>query len=320
VTSETRWGLTLPFAGLPLREHAPFFRLAEELGYDDLWTGDTAGPDGFTPLVLAAAHTERIRLATGIVNPYTRGRAALAQQAAALADASNGRFVLGLGASSNVIVERWNGIPFDKPLSKMRETLEFLRPVLAGERGAGGFKLESPPAEPIPIVLAALRGKMLDLAASQADGAFTNFLPLSGLPRIVDSVRAGETAAGRAPGSVELACRFFCVPGTAEEGLATAKFLFAAYATVPVYTEFFRWLGWGEQLDPMIEAWQGGDRARALELAPVDLVRDVFIFGGYDEQRARLREFTAGGITTAILTPMCGPDRLEEVMRGLAPT
>lgn len=320
MTTEPRWGLTLPFAGLALRDHAPYFRLAEELGYDDLWTGDTAGPDGFTPLVLAAAHTERIRLATGIVNPYTRGRAVLAQQAAALADASSGRFVLGLGASSNVIVERWNGIPFEKPLTKMRETLEFLRPVLAGERGAGGFKLESPPAEPVPIVLAALRGKMLELAASQADGAFTNFLPLSGLPRIVESVRSGEAAAGREPGSVELACRFFCVPGPADEGLATAKFLFAAYATVPVYTEFFRWLGWGEQLDPMIEAWNGGDRARALELTPEGLVRDVFIFGSYDEQRARLREFTAGGITTAILTPMCGPDRLEEVMRGLAPS
>jgi hypothetical protein len=69
----------------------------------------------------------------------------------------------------------------------------------------------------------------------------------------------------------------------------------------------------------MVAAWHEGDRARALELAPEDLVRDVFIFGSYDEQRARLREFTAGGITTAILTPMCGPDRLEEMIRGLAP-
>ena len=141
--TDPRWGLTLPFAGVPLADHGPHFRLAEELGYDDLWTGETAGADGFTPLALAAAQTERIRLATGIVNPYTRGRAILAQQVAALADASGGRFVLGLGASSNVIVERWNGIPFEKPLSKIRETVEYLRPVLAGERGAGGFRLRS---------------------------------------------------------------------------------------------------------------------------------------------------------------------------------
>lgn len=315
----TRWGLTLPFAGVPLAGHAPYFRLAEELGYDDLWTGETAGPDGFTPLALAAAHTERIRLATGIVNPYTRGRALLAQQAAALADASGGRFVLGLGASSNVIVERWNGIPFERPLSKIRETVEGLRPVLAGERGEGGFKLESPPSEPVPIVIAALRGKMLRLAAEIGDGAFTNFLPLSGLPRVAEGVREGEAAAGKEPGSTELACRFFCIPQPAAEGLQTAKFLFAGYATVPVYSEFFRWLGWGGQIDPMIAAWQEGDRTRALELVPEELVREIFVFGSFAEQRERLREFTAAGITTAILTPICGPERLEEVMRGLAP-
>ena len=69
----------------------------------------------------------------------------------------------------------------------------------------------------------------------------------------------------------------------------------------------------------MIAAWQEGDRAKALELVPEDLVKDIFIFGSFAEQRERLREFTGGGITTAILTPMCGPDQLEEVMRGLAP-
>lgn len=315
---EARWGLTLPFAGLALADHAPLFRLAEDLGYTDLWTGDTAGADGFTPLVLAAAHTERIRLATGIVNPFTRGPAVLAQHAAALADASRGRFVLGLGASSDVIVERWNGVPFEKPVSRMRETLAFLRPVLAGERGPGGFKLENPPAAPVPIVLAALRGRMLRLAAAEADGAFTNFLPLSGLSQVVAGVREGEAQAGRETGSVELACRFFCVPGEEDEGLATARFLFTAYATVPVYTEFFRWLGWAERIDPMIAAWQAGDRKLALELVPDELVRDVFLFGSYERQRERLAEFMAGGITTAILTPMCGPDRLEEMLRGLA--
>src|SRR6188472_952562 len=142
---DVRWGLTVPFAGLPLADHAELFRRAEAAGYDDFWTGETNGADGFTPLVLAAAHTERMRLGTGIVNPFTRGPAVLAQHAAALADVSRGRFVLGLGSSSNVIVERWNGVAFDKPLTKVREAVEALRPVLAGERGKGGFKLETPP-------------------------------------------------------------------------------------------------------------------------------------------------------------------------------
>ncbi len=308
---DVRWGLTIPFPGIALHDHLDLFRRAESAGYDDLWTGETAGPDGFTPLALAAAVTERVRLATGIVNPYTRGPALLAQQAAALQDASGGRFVLGLGSSSNVIVERWNQIPFVKPLSKMRETIEMLRPVFAGERGPGGFKLETPPAQPIPIVVAALRGKMLALAAELGDGAFTNFLPLSGLPKVKEAFGSDDK---------ELACRFFCVPQPEEQGLALARHLFAAYGTVPVYAEFFRWLGWAEQLDPMVEAWQGGDRKRALELVPDDLVREIFVFGDPDAMRERLGAFVDGGITTLILTPLTSPDDLPRLIDALAPS
>src|SRR4051794_41707835 len=103
---DVRWGLTLPFAGVSLRDHPDLVRRAEAAGYDDLWTGETAGPDGFTPLAVAAAVTERIRLATGIVNPYTRGPALLAQQAAALQDASGGRVPPRPRSASHAIVPR----------------------------------------------------------------------------------------------------------------------------------------------------------------------------------------------------------------------
>src|SRR5919108_538295 len=122
----SRWGLTLPLPNLPLRQHAELVRRAEDAGYTDLWSGETSGPDGFTPLVLGATWTERARLGTGVVGVFTRGPALLAQQAAALADASDGRFVLGIGASSDRIVAGWNGIPFSRPLSKVSETLDFL--------------------------------------------------------------------------------------------------------------------------------------------------------------------------------------------------
>src|SRR5689334_17673916 len=153
-----RWGLTLPLPSLPLRDHADLIRGAERAGYTDLWTGETQGPDGFTPLALAAAWTDRIRLGTGVVGVFTRGPALLAQQATALADASDGRFVLGLGASSDRIVEGWNQMPFGKPLTKISSTLDFLDAAFAGERTSTGFKLERAPAEPPPVVLAALRG------------------------------------------------------------------------------------------------------------------------------------------------------------------
>src|SRR3954463_1126001 len=159
-----RWGLTLPLPGITLADHKEHVVLAEASGYTDLWTGETAGPDGFTPLALSAAWTERMRLRTRIVRVFQRGPALLAQEAAALASASDGRFVLGIGSSSDRIVEGWNRIPFEKPLSKVRATLDFLRVALAGERTETGFKLETKPAREIPIVLAALRGKMLELA------------------------------------------------------------------------------------------------------------------------------------------------------------
>ena len=314
-----RQGLTIPFAGVSLPDHEPLLRRADALGYHDLWSGEATGYDGFTPLALAAAWTERARLGTGVVNPYTRGPALLAQSAAALADASAGRFVLGIGSSSDRIVERWNGIPFEKPLTHVREAVAGLRPVFAGERGAGGFKLEAPPPEPIPIYVAALRGRMLRLAGEVGDGAWVNFLPLSAAEQVVGEVRAGEQAAGREPGSVDIVCRFFNVPAPPEEGLPFVRFMFAAYATVPVYAEYFRWLGFADQIDPMVEAWEGGDRKRAVELVPEDLARDVFVFGEPDEQRERLAAFAAKGITTLCLTPIAPPEAVAGWIEAMAP-
>jgi probable F420-dependent oxidoreductase len=314
-----RYGLTIPFPGISLPDHEPLLRRADALGYDDLWSGEATGYDGFTPLALAAAWTERARLGTGVVNPYTRGPALLAQSAAALADASGGRFVLGLGASSDRIVERWNGIPFEKPLSRVREAVQGLRPVFAGERGKGGFKLEIAPAEPIPVYVAALRGRMLRLAGEIGDGAWVNFLPLAGVEQVVGQVREGEKAAGKEPGSTDIVCRFFNVVTSPDEGLPFVRFMFAAYATVPVYAEYFRWLGYGEQIDPMVEAWDGGDRKRAVELVPDDLARDVFVFGAPDEQRARLAAYAEKGITTLCLTPIAPPENVHDLIEALAP-
>jgi probable F420-dependent oxidoreductase len=302
--------MTIPFTGVPLHELGPLVRRIDEAGYDSVWSAESTELDGFTPLVVAAQNSTRLRLATGIVNVYTRGPALLAQTVASVADVSNGRFVLGLGASSNVIVEQWNGIPFHRPLAKVEETVEYLRTVLAGERGTGGFKLPSPPDEPVPIVLAALRDRMLGLAARIADGAFTNFLPLSRAAKVVDAFAMPEK---------ELACRFFSIHGPEDEALVAAKRMFVAYATVPVYAEFFRWLGFADEIDPVVAAWNEGDRKRALELAPDALVRDVFLLGPVEAQRERLEAFGGAGITTAVLALSCTPDRLPALIDEFAP-
>jgi probable F420-dependent oxidoreductase len=319
VPPPVRWALTLPFQGVSLRDHRALIEGAEAVGYDDLWSGETNGPDGFTPLALAAAWTERMRLGTGVVNAFTRGPAVLAQHTAALQDASGGRFCLGIGSSSNVIVERWNQVPFEKPLTRVRDTVEVLRAVLAGERGPGGFKLESAPETPVPIYVAALRGRMLRLGGAIGDGTFVNFLPLSRAGKVIAEIRAGEREAGKEEGSSDVVCRFFCIPQPAEQGLELARWMFSAYATVPVYEAFFRWLGWGEAIDPMVEAWRAGDRQLALEAAPEELIRDIFIFGDAEEQKRRLGKYVEAGITTPVLTPICPPEELPAAIDALAP-
>jgi probable F420-dependent oxidoreductase len=310
--SAARWGLTLPLPTLPLADHAEHVRRAEATGYTDLWSGETQGPDGFTPLALAAAWTERARLGTGVVGVFTRGPALLAQQAAALADASGGRFALGIGASSDRIVEGWNRMSLERPVSKMSETVDFLREVFAGGRADGGFKLEQPPAEPIPIIVAALRGKMLRLAVEKGDGAFTNFLPLGGLPKVVEALEG-------APEGFELLCRFFCLPGRREEVEPLARWMFASYATVPFYEAFFRWLGYGEQIDDMVAAWKRRDRDAATAAAPWGLIEDIFIFGEPAEMKQRLGAYVEGGITLPVLTPVTTPDRFGELIEALGP-
>ena len=311
--SSARWGLTLPRPGIGLAQLREHVERAEAAGYTDLWSGETNGPDGFTPLALASAWTKDVRLGTGVVGVFTRGPALLAQQTAALADGSGGRFALGIGASSDRIVEGWNGIPFERPLSKVAETLDFLQPALAGERTSTGFKLEQAPAEPVPIILAALRGKMLRLAVDRAQGAFTNYLPLSGLPRVAAELEG-------APEGFELLCRFFCIPGPREQAEPLARFMFASYVTVPVYANFFRWLGYGERIEEMCTAWAAKDREAAMAAAPWDLIEETFILGTPEEMRARLEEFVAGGITLPVLLPITTPDGMGELIEALAPS
>ncbi|HZB76726.1 MAG TPA: LLM class flavin-dependent oxidoreductase, partial [Solirubrobacteraceae bacterium] len=212
------------------------------------------------------------------------------------------RFVLGLGSSSDVIVERWNGMRFEKPRTRVRETVAALRPVLAGERGQGGFKLETAPAERVPIYVAALRDRMLRLGGEIADGTWVNFLPISAAEHVVATIAP--------PPGHDVVCRFFCIPQAPEQGLTVARFLFAGYATVPVYEAFFRGLGWGDALDPMVAAWRSGDRKGAAALAPEELLREIFVFGSPPQMRARLEEFAAAGITTLCLMPVCAPDEL----------
>ena len=194
-----------------------------------------------------------------IIPAYTRGPALLAQSVAAMAEAAPGRFTLGLGTSSDVIVSRWNGIEFAEPYRRVRDTIRFLRSALAGEKvdheydtfTVRGFRLARPVEHPPPIFLAALRPGMLRLAGREADGVILNWLSAEDVATVKPEVGADVPVAARI---------FVCPTEDAEVARAVGRRMIAAYLNVGVYAAFHRWLGRGPELEPMWTAWQAGDR------------------------------------------------------------
>ena len=191
--------------------------------------------------------------------------------------------MLGLGTSSDVIVEQWNRIPFEHPSGRVprSSTCGWSSPASAARAGfASHGRPDSRsrcPGRPPP--------ENAKLAAEVADGAFTNFMPLSGAPRW--SRRSAPRTRSWRAGS--LPCR---APKRATRQREAAV---RRYATVPVYSDFLRWLGRAEAIDPVVEAWTSGDRRRALELVPETLLRETFLFGPYEAQRERLAGFADAG-------------------------
>jgi probable F420-dependent oxidoreductase len=324
---DRRWSLSVPIEGFTLAEHAEVAREAEGLGYTDAWSFEVDGADCFTPLVVVAGAT-RLRVGTAIANVYTRGPATLAMQAAGLAEVAPGRACLGVGAGSQVIVEAWNGGVFARPATRVRETVEFLRRALAGERvvfrgetfAVDGFRLTRPPAAPVPIHVAALRPGMLRVAGEVADGAILNWLAAEDVPRSIAVVREAAARAGRDPAAVEITARLFVnldPPGPESDTLLRRHI--AAYLNVPVYRAFHEWLGRTPALGPMWEAWARGDRRGAVSAIPAEVVDALMLRGAPAAIRARVGEYHAAGIDTAFLqlsTSEPDPARRRALLRG----
>jgi probable F420-dependent oxidoreductase len=306
----TRWGMTVPLAGVPLAEHAAVYAALADAGFTDLWSSEVAGTDAFTPLTLAAAWQPTLHLGTAIAPVFTRGPALLAMTAAALAEAAPGRFTLGIGASSPIVVGDWNAADFTDPYARSRDMLRFLRTALSGRAvdekydtfAVRRFRLERPPATAPAIMLAALRPGMLRLAAAEADGVILNWLAATDLPQVTSEVQAAR------PG-FEVAARIFVCP-TEDAGYARAvgRRLITAYLTVPAYAEFHRWLGRGTALAPMWDAWTAGDRRGALAAIPDALVDELIIHGSPERCRDGVAAYAAAGVDIPVMALLTTPE------------
>lgn len=320
----TRPGMTVPLPG-HLHTHRDQLHELADLGYTDIWSAESDGGDGLTPLALAAAWEPRLRLGTAILPAYTRSPALMAQSAAAMADAAPGRFALGIGTSSNVIVERWNGVPFVEPYKKVRDMVRFLRDAFSGEKvtkvydtfEVQGFRLGIRPEQPPPILVAALREGMLRLAGREGDGAIINWLGPDDVPKVASVI--AEAAGGE---ERELVARIFVCPSENTEAVrAGARYAIAAYMNVPVYAAFQEWLGRGELLTDMWAAWKAGDRKAALTAIPDQVVDDLVVHGSPAECRARIQRYFDHGVTTSSLAILSLDSELThaDAVRLLAP-
>ncbi|HZU73638.1 MAG TPA: LLM class F420-dependent oxidoreductase [Acidimicrobiales bacterium] len=313
------YGMTIPFDGVPLAEQRPWLEELAELGYTDAWSSEANGTDGFTPLALAAAWVPSLRLGSAIVPAFTRGPGVMAQSVAAMAEAAPGRFVFGIGTSSNVIVEGWNGIPFDDPYHRTADMVRFLRRALTGEKvdmecrsfKVRGFRLGRVPAVAPPILVAALRPGMLRLAGRLGDGAIINWLSAQDVAKVVPEVGPGK----------EIVARIFVCPSEDARTVRNlGRMAVAAYLNVPVYAAFHEWLGRGPQLEGMWQAWKAGDRKAATAAIPDEVVDDLIVHGSPDECRRRIAAYVEAGVTTPVLAVMPFGVDLRQSVRALAPT
>jgi probable F420-dependent oxidoreductase len=319
--------MTIPFDGVPLSEQRDWIVELEDLGYTDVWSSEANAADAFTPLALASAWAPSLRLGSAIVPAYTRGPALLAQSVATLADAAPGRVAFGIGTSSNVIVEGWNGIPFDEPYRQVRDMVRFLRAAMAGEKMTGrfgrsevkGFRLGVRPAEQPAILIAALREGMLRLAGREGDGAIINWLSADDVATVAPIVQAAGAQAAD-PGPREVVARIFVAPTTDREAvIGMGRFAIAAYLNVPVYAAFHDWMGRGEQLADMWRLWKEGDRAGALAAIPESLVDELIVSGAPEQCREHIQRYVDNGVTTPALALLPFGYDQRQAIRDLAP-
>lgn len=287
---------------------------AEANGYDDLWLPDAEGLQD--PITFAAAlgvATQRVRLCTGIVPVFNRPAPLLATSVVAAEQRAPGRFVLGIGPSTNNMVDRWYGLNYEKPLTRVRETIVLLRQILSGAKTdylgttirSKGFRLMELPTNKIPIIVGAIGPKMLTLAGELADGVLLNdFTPPDRLDWALAQIDAGAKRAGRRVEDLEIIKRRgIYVSADYDGALEYFRQYIGFYGAAPAYQKIMIRLGYQDTVNSIIDGYAAGDRARVRDAVNDEMVTRLFAFGSEADTQAVVRNDLAAGIDSAVVSP-----------------
>ncbi|MFJ6749268.1 MULTISPECIES: LLM class flavin-dependent oxidoreductase [unclassified Streptomyces] len=324
-----RTSTTIEASGGDWRETVDFVTEAEKLGMDICWVAEAWGSEAPSPLGYLAARTDRMLLGSGIIQLATRTPMAIARAAVTLSQISDGRFLLGLGPSGPQVIEGLHGVPFARPLGRMRETVQIVRQAAAGEKithsgqefriplpggGAKPMRLSMRAEHDIPVYLATLSPKMLHLTGEIADGWLgTSFVPEGAQEAYFDHLDAGLAAAGRTRADLDICQGAEVAFAADEDALRTMvagrrkELAFSlggmGSATTNFYNNAYSRQGWAETAAEVHARWQSGDRDGAAALVTDDMVLATTLIGTEDMVRQRLRVWRDAGVRTVRFYP-----------------
>jgi probable F420-dependent oxidoreductase len=312
-----RIGVGFSSGGLTPGEIVECVKLAEELGYESAWMTEGHAGDQFAILAACAVATKRIKLGTAISSVFVRSSPTIAMAAATVDHLSDGRMILGLGSSHKVQVEGEHGIPFGDAIPRVRDTVAIVRALLRdGVVSHKGDVIDierfelwfAPRRKEIPIYLAALFPKMLQVAGELAQGILLTYPTLESGRRAAENVAIGARRAGRRPEDIDIASLIPCqVAESAAEARERLRPGVAFYVGFfPRYHRLLAEAGFAGAVATVKAAWDRGDRDGAARLVPDALIDAVALAGTPGECRQKIERYRASGIALPIVTPRAG--------------
>ena len=311
-------------------------KLADRLGYDTFFTGESWGRDALTILTSVACHTTNLRVGTGILAVFSRTPALIAQSIASLDIISNGRATLGLGTSGKIVIEDWHGLPFHRPLERTREYINIIRQALGGgpvNHQGTFFQLSrfrmgvSPVQQRIPIYLASLGPKNLELTGEMADGWLPIWIHYQHLPELIEPIATAASQAGRDISQITVAPQTMCYttdnPQELDEvqGRVRAHMAYYIGGMGRYYYDLFCRSGFQAEADAVKEAWATRDREKAAQAISDRMLEGIAILGDAATCRSRLERLRKSGADMPVVAFPNGSsmEGIQRTLEALAP-